>query len=623
MTDGQVDFSGGIDSGRVPTIQSEQNPTGLPRNQLAWLTNATVRGGGITQRTGWTKLATVHDGSALYQCGFMYDASAVGGLPYLILSIGGRQYQVRVDTDNSVVDITGIAANVNPAAEAKGYHCQAERFLVIQAGDNVTLPLFWDGVTMRRSLGLQAYPGVSELPPATCMDYYMGRLWYAQGRQYTAGDIVRGPAGTLAYDYYDSVLKVTENPLAIGGDGFVVPTEAGNIRALTHSANLDTALGQGQLFALTRKSIYSLDVPVTRADWVASTSNNQPLQRVVQINYGTPSDRSVVKVNGDLFYQTSEPGIRSLTMAIRYFQQWGNTGIANAEERLLQFNDRALLAYGSGILWNNRLWQTALPIETPVGVAHRAIIPLDFDIITTLGSKLPPAWEGMYEGLDILQLFTGDFGGRERAFAVIHSRTDGSIQVWEMTDYLKFENGDNRVTWWVEFPALTWSDLFKLKKLDSAELWIDKLFGTVDFTAYYRPDQDPCWHLWTSWQECARRTSAEDVVNPTAYPEQTYREQYRATKAFPNPPIECSVTKRPSNVAYQFQVKIIVKGWCRIRGLMVHALPVMKQPFLGSTCAELPIPRSTTIVKTSVNVLTDTGGGGIVTTGGESIQILP
>ncbi len=622
ITDGQVDFSGGIDSGRVPTIQSDQNPTGLPRNQLAWLTNATVRGGGITQRTAWTKLAKVHDGSVVYQGGAMYDASALGELPYLILSVGGRQYQIRVDTDNSVHDITGIPANVNPATVAKGYLCQAERFMIIQAGDNVTLPLFWDGVTMRRSHGLLPYPGVSELPPAGPMDYYMGRLWYAQGRQYTAGDIVKGPSGTAPYDYYDAVLKVTENPLAIGGDGFVVPTEAGNIRALTHSANLDTALGQGQLFAMTRKSIYSLDVPVSRLDWVASGNNNQPLQRVVQINYGTPSDRSVVKVNGDLFYQTSEPGIRSLTMAVRYFQQWGNTGIANNEERLLQFNDRSLLAFGSGILWNNRLWQTALPVTTPVGVAHQAIIPLDFDIITTLGAKLPPAWEGMYEGLDFLQLFTGDFGGRERAFAAIHSREDGSIQVWELTDYQKFENGDNRVSWWIETPAYTWGDSFKLKKLDSAELWIDKLFGTVDFTAYYRPDQDPCWHLWTSWQECAARNPAE-LGKDEPYPTQTYREQYRATKAFPTPPNECSVTGRPSNVGYQFQVKLEIKGWCRVRGLMLHAIPVVKQPFLGMTCGNVPVPGAAKPVPKTINVLSTADGVLLTTDGGEFIQILP
>ena len=594
LTDGQVDFSGGVDSGRVPSIQSEQNPTGLPRNQLAWLANATVRGGGITQRTGWTKLATVNDGSAIYQGGWMYDAAALGGLPYLILSIGGRQYQVRVDTDNSVHDITGVPANDNPANEPKAFMCQGERFLVIQAGDYLvqppatpTLPLFWDGVTMWRSAGLMVYPAASELPAAGPMDYYMGRIWYAQGRDYAAGDIVKGPSGTFGAPYFqtDSILKVSENPLAIGGDGFVVPDESGNIRALSHSANLDVTLGQGQLFVFTRKAIYTLEVPVTRLDWIAAADNNQPVQKVVQLNYGTSSDRSVVKVNGDMFYQTSEPAIRSLTMAIRYFQQWGNIQISNNEERLLDFNDRGLLNFGSGILWDNRLWQTALPIQTPVGVAHQAIAPLDFDIISSLGSKAAPAWEGHYEGLDFLQLFTGDFGGRERAFATIHSRDDGSIQVWEMTDYLKFENGDNRVSWYVEFPAYAWDDLFQLKKLDSAELWLDKLFGTVDFTAYYRPDQDPCWHLWTSWKECSARNSEEDVNHPVSYPEGPYREQYRATKVFPNPPVDCSITGRPSNVAYQFQVRLEIKGWCRVRGFRLHALPVMKAPFAGSVCA--------------------------------------
>lgn len=626
LTDGQVDFSGGVDSGRVPTIQSDQNPTGLPRNQLAWLCNATVRGGGITQRTGWTNLATVNDGTAIYQGGFMYDATATGGFPYLVLSIGGHIYRVRVDTDNSVEDIS-IPGDFNPSDTPKAFFCQAERFLVIQAGDYLTnpvptLPLFWDGVTMRRSNGILPYPGTSEIPPAGPMDYYMGRLWYAQGRQYTAGDIVQGPSGTLPYNFYDSVLKVTENPLAIGGDGFIVPTEAGNIRALSHTANLDTALGQGQLFVFTRKSVYSLDVPVTRADWIASTSNNQPLQKVVQINYGTSSDRSVVKVNGDMFYQTAEPAIRSLTLAVRYFQQWGNTQISNNEERLLNFNDRGLMEFGSGILWDNRLWQTALPVRTPVGVAHQTIAPLDFDIISSLGTKLPPAWEGHYEGLDFLQLFTGDFGGNERAFAVVHSRLDDSIQVWELTDYQRAENGDNRISWYVEFPAYTWADLFKLKKLDSAELWIDKLFGTVDFTVYYRPDQDPCWHLWTSWKECAARNSEEDVNNPASYPLLPYREQYRATKVFPNPPVECSVTGRPSNIGYSFQVKIEIKGWCRIRGLMAHALPVAKQPFLGSVCA--PASRlAQSTVSTKVNILTTVGGDPIVSDDGGEIEILP
>src|SRR5262249_16452120 len=144
----------------------------------------------------------------------------------------------------------------------KAYFEQAEEFLIIQSGDNATLPLFWDGNTLRRSKGITdrtkgpPYPnGVNEIPAATAMDYFMGRLWYAQFRQYSAGDIVGGPSGSNVaptfYNFRDSLLNVTENPLVLGGDGFTVPTQSGNIRALKHSANLDTALGQGQLFIFT------------------------------------------------------------------------------------------------------------------------------------------------------------------------------------------------------------------------------------------------------------------------------------------------------------------------------------------------------------------------------------
>lgn len=576
ITDGQWDFSGGIDSGRVTTIESELAPHGLKRNQLAWLTNATVRGGGILQRTGWRFRARVHNGNALFQGGFLYEPDFAD--PYLVVSIAGRIYQTRVDTDYSVVDITGASAN--PALETQSFFVQAEKFLVIQAGDLTTLPLIWDNTTMRRSNGLAGSP--KEIPAATAMDYYMGRLWYAIGRTYSAGDIVGGESGTLAEDFRDAVLRVTENPLAIGGDGFTVPTNAGNIRALKHSANLDTALGQGQLYVFTRKVIYALTVPVTRAEW---SQSKEPLQRVVQITNGAYGDRCIAQINGDLFYQSTD-GIRSLLLAIRYFQQWGNTPISENENRVLQFNDRSLMRFASAIEFDNRLWQTALPTETVNGTAAQAIIPLDFDLISSLQEKLPPAWEGMYEGLDVLQMFSGDFGGRQRAFAVISSRVDDSIQVWEFTDSDRFENGDNRLNWFIETPAYTWGKEFELKTLDGGEIWFDKLFGTVEVTVEYRVDADPCWVFWHQAIVCAARSTCEDVHNPICYPEQGFREGYKWPITLPKPPLNpCQeMNSRPTNIGYQFQVKITLKGWCRIRGILVHAIPFEEAPYGGLTC---------------------------------------
>jgi hypothetical protein len=592
IVDGQLDWSGGIDSGRVPTIVSEGFDTGLKRNQLAWLTNGTVRGGGVRQRTGWKPLVRNMKWKGVFQGAFMYEPPFAD--PYIMVSIGGTLYRVRVDSDNSVQNITAsFPGTAMPPNEPETFFAQGEQFMVVQAGDLQTLPLFWDGNSLRRSVGFLGVgnPG-NELPAAGPMDYYMGRLWYAFGRQYCAGDIVGSKvSGTNVpptnYKFRDSILKNTENPLSLAGDAFIVPTNAGNIRALKHSANLDTSLGEGQLYVFTRKVIYATSVPVTRALWSALS---EPLQRVAQRDFGSMGDRCVVPVNGDLFYQAVD-GIRSLTLAIRYFGQWGKISISSPEERIIQFNDRSLLRFSSGINFDNRLWQTVAPFQTEVGVAHQGIIPLDFDILSTLADRPPPAWEGMYEGLYFLQLLTGDFGGLQRAFAFVVSKLTGNIDLWEMTTADRFDSendGDgDRVTWFLETPAYTWGDPFMLKKLDGLELWFDKMLGTVQFQVDYKVDQNPCWIPWQAWKECTAKDCKEDpeAVTCPDYPTQPYCEGFKATVSLPSPPSQCEANNaRPTTEGYQFQIRLTIKGWCRLRGLRIYALPKAKAPFQNLVC---------------------------------------
>lgn len=707
IIDGSMSFAGGVNSLKPTTVQSPRYPDGLHRNQLAWLNNATVRGGGVTCRNGWQYLCTVSTEGLLYQGGSVYEPNEAD--PYLILSIGGKLLRVRVDTDNSVDQINS-GVTLNPSDEDQAFFVQGEQFLVIQAGDNVTLPLFWDGSILRRSNGLVStatyrgritdsgwatpatgstvtvtlstpylgqtgdiiiLPGelslapdlvtiiswataksrwqvtaiaganvtlklietqtpgafnaanlpaitvtTPEIPAGTAMDYYMGRIWYARGRTYAAGDIVKGPSGTATYNFRDSILKVTENPLAVGGDGFTVPGEAGNIRAIFHTAEKNTALGQGQLYVSTRRGIFRLNVPVSRQTWIDSNDSTQPLQTVVQIGYGSVSDRCNVRANGDVFYSTMEPAIRSLALTVRNDKQWGDTPISRNVTRVLKFNDRELMRFVSGINFDNRMFQAALPIQTPVGVAFQSIVPLDFDLISTLEEQLPPAWEGIYEGLDILQLFEADFGGRQRAFAVVRSKeqaTADDIQVWEITDHLKSDinrSGESRVTWVMETPAYTWGQEFLLKRLVGGELWIDRIHGTVMFRVEYRPDGDACWHLWNTFDVCSAKNSCEDVNNPVCYPITPYAEGYRQVISLPRPQEgECNRTMgRPTNVGYQMQVKVTVTGWCRIRGLMLQGEGVEKPMYDNMVCpGTLPEPPAVPADIGTITSTTDPG----------------
>jgi len=601
IDDGSFDWSGGVDSESVPTIQSQLTTNGLKRNQLAWLDNATVRDGGIYPRFGWAFRQTIAPGGKLYQCGLMYDpGNSVS--PYLIVQIGGVLYKVELDGNYPVTNLSAAFGASQPANLDYGYAIQAEQFGIFQAGDGNgqpnatnpgTRPLFWDGVNLRRSIGITntavgpGTPGVNELPSARSMDYYMDRLWYSAGRSAYAGDIFGGGSGVLT-DKSDAILNVTENPLVLGngGDGFRVPSQAGDLVVLTHSGSLNTALGQGQLYMGTRKAVYALNVPITRADWIGANTNNMPLMTLVARSNGPVNDRSSVAENSDLYFQSVEPSIRSLNLAIQYFNQPGNRPISANENRILQFNDRSLLRFASGMSFQNRLWQTALPKATASGCVHQAIVPLDFEPISSFGAQFDPVWEGMYEGVDILQMFVGNFQGVDRAFGLVVSRTDGSIQVWEFTSGELFENGDNRITSVIEFPAYTGGKEFTQKELDAAELWIDKIWGKVNFELYYRPDQYPCYQKWKFFDGCAARNPHEDI-NPTPiYPiVNPYQELYAAPKLIGRPPEGCnSVTKQPMNLGYQFQCMLKVVGSCRIRGFMIHMLPHKREAYQGIVC---------------------------------------
>lgn len=594
MVDGQFAFGGGVNSGKTPQIASPVFPHGLQRDQLAWLANGTVRGDAITQRTGWRPLVQGVDWPGIYQGGFMYSPDAAN--PHLILKIGGQLYRIRVDTDNSVQNLSAIFGLSDPPDVPQSYFVQGEQFLIIQTGDLVTNPLFYNynGITdvtqLRRSNGfISVGNAANEIPPATAMDYHGNRILYAIGNTWIGGDIVHSiVSGTAPYDFRDSILHCTENPIAKAGDGLSVPNNAGTIRALKHTANLDTALGQSPLFIFTRSTVFLSDLPVSRDAWKLIDQNTRLLQRVGLIKGGTYSERSVVAANADLFYNTTPNGdVISFSMAVRYFQQQSNTRISENLNRILRFNDRSLLHFASAIEFDNRLWMCQLPVTTPVGAAFTAVTPLDFDVLSSMEERLPPAWEGHYEGLDFLQLFESDFGGLQRAFGVIYSRKSGQIEIWELTQYDRWDsqvgnNGDN-VPWYIEFPSYDWGNPKQPKKLVGGGLFIDKLLGTVTFRLQYRPDQHPCWIDWHVWSQCTAKDCTEDIdaICAAGYPVELLCEAYEPDIDFPKPRSKCvgNRKKRPSDIGYQFQARLFISGWCRVRALVLYAEPYVKPAY--------------------------------------------
>lgn len=428
-------------------------------------------------------------------------------------------------------------------------------------------------LTINSAPGL-ANSGINQLPAATAMGYYMGRVFYANGDLINGGDIVGGPSGTSAANFRDAVLSVTENPLVLGGDGFKLPTQSGDITAFAVSNNVDEDLGQGLLFAFTLRAAYAMTVPISRTDWIAANSSNQP--QIVQVMFrdGAVNDWSITLVNGDVFFQTWQPAIQSLIQATRYFGEWANVPISTNIQRILNFENVTLMGTASGVLFNNRMYQAVLPAATPAGTIFQAVAPLDFAPISTLQGQDPPNWEGHAEGLQWLMLLEQGFGNLDRMFGVVLSTAmPGQIELWEYSDYGQFENGDNRVTWQIEFPAFEFHNILQLKELIGGEIWVDRLFGTVEFKMEWRPDSESCWSPWAEWQECVARNSAENPGSPVSYPVQ-YQEGFRQTMELPAPQPSCnSSTGRPSTMGFQFQPRLTITGFCRVRGMWLHANP--------------------------------------------------
>lgn len=629
LTDGSLSFEAGVDSSKPTTIQTTQTPNGIGRNGLVWAMNATMRGGTIRPRDGWVRVGRVHDGSAWYQGGALYESAS--GEWHLITSIGGVIYKVSPDWNWAPINLSALYTDpthnlYNPSYPRKAYFAQGEQFLVIQAGDGATKPIFYDGTWIWRSLGItnpavpSPAPNVNTIPAAYAMCYYCNRLWYANGRTVSAGDILYADSGTnIAPTYYhgrDSILNVTESPLCFGGDGFTVPTEAGNIRALSYAVNFGSPTGQSALLIFTDREIYSLQVPITRSAWTgydAATGATQVQMDVMQIANSSVSDSCVVPVNGDLFYQTSEPGIRSLSLSLRYFNQWANTKISANMRRVLERNDRSLLYAASGVLFNNRLFQTSLPFLTPQGVCHSALSVMDFEIISSWRSENTPAWEGVFTGLNILQVFGGNMAGRERMFALAVSESDGGIDLWEMVEGNRFDYNDTRITWQFETPSFNFNNILETKRLTSAEIWCARLFGKTRFKVEWRTDNEACWRMWYEWDECTPRNYREAGEVQIPYGSD-YGESYRRM-VLPRPPTGgcLPATEQPADIGKQFQLRITITGFCEIRGVFVKAVPFPEKSFQNIVCDKAsPLDDSqyvVSLVPSPVDGGTVSGGG--------------
>ena len=439
-----------------------------------------------------------------------------------------------------------------------------------------------------------------ELPAGRVGCYGMGRVWMSltDAKQFIGGDINGGPSGTLAEGYRDAVLHASENSLIAGGGAFSTPGAWGDIRAMIFAATLDVSLGQGPLQVLTPTKSFSCYAPTDRTTW-QSVSN--PILTESLITNGSETFYGTVQANGDIIFRSVD-GIRTLVLGRRDFATWGNVPASSEMDRILSLDAVQYLRYVSAIVFDNRLLMTCSPNSlTGKGVFFNGLLALNFDPLSNLRGKLPAAFDGLWTGLNILQLLVGRFNNIERAFAFT-TRYDPTnpnepselyeilptprnvyspISVFEETNWQPdtaiYDNGTIPIVWTGEssvlFKAANPKDQ-DFHRLIDGEILVDNLQGSVDFAVFYKPDQYPCWTPWFQWTECAVQDSSESKA------------QFRPRMGLGEPSSKpCDVnTKRALREGYTFQVKFIIQGHCRFLGFRAKSITLPQPAFAAPNC---------------------------------------
>lgn len=582
-TDGSVTFEGGIDAGVMPSE--------VDKNQVAFAVNASFRQGFISPRPGFIQkdydvclsitadstLVTADqtnvtaDGyseecygssnlTGVFQCALPYIGD--NGSTFILMLISGKVWLYDC-LQNSVQNLSTSPDLENPSNLLDGWMVQAENFVVIQDGQSA--PLIFNGSNLRRAT-------VDEIKCGRVMAYVNGRIWYAlaNGFSFRATDIVYGD-GTRA-----SVLKETENTFLNEGGDFAVPSDSGGITAMAVPGNPDTSLGQGPLLIFTPRYVFSINAPVDRNVW---KNLSYPIQAISLLTSGALGARSAITVNGDVFYRAVD-GVRSFIIARRSFTDPGNTPISGEILNIAENDQTDLLWSGSSVVFDNRLLMTGQPRYNAQGVVHKALMVLDFDLITSLRKKFPPAWAGIWTGLDVLQVVKTENSYGDRCFSIARG-LDGTIQIWEISKAEKFDNnivdGKKKIQWLVQTRAYNFEIPFGLKRLDSGDIFIDSLDGDVSFNIEYRPDQYPGWIEWADWAECATTLQCQP-----ACPLTNFQPQYRPKMRLPTPSdIPCnSSISTPTRNMYEVQMSLTITGYCRIKSIRVHAYDV-QEPAVG------------------------------------------
>ena len=335
---------------------------------------------------------------------------------------------------------------------------QADKWMIAQDGRSKAI--IYDGKNARRSF-LEGTPDTLEVPTGTMMAYGMGRLCVVvNDRDVAFGDLYGSHLDTQT-DPADSILLFTERVFLTGGFDAAIPFNEGIATGIQFFPQLDTSTGNGQLLVFAERGAASFNLAIDRTLWQTSQ-----FQIIALITTGMRGHRSIVGANEDLWFR-GDDGYRSFRQARSDSWGWAHIPLSTNVKQFVDLDDKKLLRFASSIYFDNRIigtcspaWNshnlTALQPAIEGRVYHDGLVVVDFDILSSFGTKFKPTWEGHWTigtefisnrpKIKIAQLLTGTFSGVTRAFVFgMEEATDaqGRVTYQNQLFELSFEDRDD------------------------------------------------------------------------------------------------------------------------------------------------------------------------------------
>ncbi len=402
------------------------------------------------------------------------------------------------------------------------------------------------------------------------MAYLNGRLWVAvNANEVVAGDIRTGAPG--------SELFFTEATYLTGGGKLFFPRTITGMAGIPVTGQAD--YGALLIFGAGQTSAIRADI-TSRDDWGKVPGFVTAILRSV----GASSQWSIVSVNQDLYWRDSNGGIRSIRNALADESGPGSSPISREVSRLTDYDSQPELSFCSGVYFDNRLLMTSSPyLMQNGGIGFKNLISLDYAPLSTMQGKAQPAYNGQWNGLNFVKLVGGEFQGKNRAFALT-TDLDGNNELWEFgssngyggradlvricTDGTADVPVENPIKCVVEYPLRDFSQSKTRKRLNRCDVWLTTVDGEVDLAIYWRADNSRKWNQWDEATTCAKTT---DPATDTPHVWKNLLPQERPQfKTFTIPDAVNDIVKYATQVGFEFQIRLVWSGRCRIHRMMVY-----------------------------------------------------